>query len=183
MAIRIPHRIARIILDDARSQVPNEACGLIAGDGKTIQCAIPLSNAASSKWSSFYCEPIEQLRTLKRFDADNLVWMGVYHSHPDSAAIPSSADITGTSDHALLQLIVSLKKSKAELQLWRIGASEVTPLELIFDTEAGEGLLHATTPSNKQRAAIVAAAITSVILMLAISFTLLPPAPASTPLP
>ena len=176
MAIRIPQRVARIIVDDARAQVPNEACGLIAGDGKTILSAIPLSNAASSKRSSFSFEPDEQLGALKRLDAENLVWMGVYHSHPNSAAIPSTADIEGTSDHGLLQLIVSLKKSKPELQLWRIGASGVAPLELIFDTQTDAGL-DQTALSQQQRAAIVAAAIISVILMLAISFTLLPPAP------
>ncbi len=182
MAIRIPHRVARIIVDDARAQVPNEACGLIAGDGKTIQSAIPLSNVASSKRSRFSFEPEEQLGALKRLDAENLLWMGVYHSHPNSAAIPSIADIDGAGDHSLLQLIVSLKKNKPELQLWRIGASGVKPLELIFDTQADAGL-DETAPSQRQRAAIIAAAIISVILMLAISFTLLPPAPEIAPFP
>lgn len=182
MAIRIPHRVARIIVDDARAQVPNEACGLIAGDGKTIQSAIPLSNAAPSKRSSFTFEPNEQLSALKRLDAENLVWMGVYHSHPNSAAIPSSADLEGARDHGLLQLIVSLQKSKPELQLWRIGETGVTPLELIFDTQIDAGFDEAA-PSRVQRAAIVAAAIISVMLMLAISFTLLPPAPELTPFP
>jgi len=183
MVIRIPYRVARIIVDDARAQVPNEACGLIAGDGKTIQSAIPLSNVASSKGSSFSLEPKEQLGALKRLDAENLVWMGVYHSHPNSAAIPSSADLEEVSDHGLLQLIVSLEKHKPELQLWRIGASGVMPLELIFETQSDARFDDATAPSQKQRAAIVAAAIISVILMLAISFTLLPPAPEITPLP
>ncbi|MCY4072389.1 MAG: M67 family metallopeptidase [Chloroflexi bacterium] len=182
MTIRIPHRVASIIVDDARAQVPNEACGLIAGDGKTIQSAIPLSNVASSKGSSFSFEPNEQLGALKSLDAENLVWMGVYHSHPNSAAIPSTADLEGASDHGLLQLIVSLKKSKPELQLWRVGASGVTPLELIFDTQVDAGL-DETALSQGQCAAIVTAAIISVILLLAISFTLLPPAPVITPLP
>ncbi|MCY4539462.1 MAG: M67 family metallopeptidase [Chloroflexi bacterium] len=182
MAIRIPHGVARAIVDDARAQVPNEACGLIAGDGKTIQSAIPLSNVASSKRSSFSFAPNEQLGALKRLDAKNLVWMGVYHSHPDSAAIPSMADVEGVGDHGLLQLIVSLKNSKPELQLWRIGASSVTPLELIYDTQLDAGF-DGTPLSQLQRAAIVAAAIISVILMLAISFTLLPPAPEISPLP
>ena len=169
-------------MDDARARVPNEACGLIAGDGKTIQSAIPLSNAAPSKRSSFTFEPNEQLGALKRLDAGNLVWMGVYHSHPNSAAIPSSADLEGACDHGLLQLIVSLQKSKPELQLWRIGASGVAPLELIFDTQTDAGY-DETALSQQQRAAILAAAIISMMLMIAISFALLPPAPEITPFP
>ncbi len=155
---------------------------MIAGDGKTIQSAIPLSNAASSKQSRFSFQPDEQLSALKRLDAENLLWMGVYHSHPNSAAIPSIADLEGVSDHGLLQLIVSLKKNKPELQLWRIGASGVKPLELIFDTQTDSGF-DQTALSQQQRAAIIAAAIISVILMLAISFTLLPPAPEIAPFP
>lgn len=178
----MPRRVAKIILDDALAQIPNEACGLIAGDGKTIQSAIPLSNVASNKQSSFSFAPNEQLRALKSLDDENLVWMGVYHSHPNSAAIPSSADLEGASDCGLLQLIVSLQNSQAEFQLWRVGAAGVEPLELIFDTQTGSGL-DETVLSQKQRAAIVAAAIISAILMLAISFSLLPPAPEITPLP
>lgn len=183
MAIRIPHSVAKTIVDDARAQFPNEACGLIAGDGKTIQSAIPLSNVAPSKRSSFSFEPSQQLEALKSLDVENLVWMGVYHSHPNSAAIPSIADLEGASDHGLLHLIVSLQKSKAELQLWRIGTSGVAPVELIFDTQIDTGFVDATAPSQKQRAAILAAAIISMILMLAISFTLLPPAPEITSFP
>ncbi|MDE2950252.1 MAG: M67 family metallopeptidase [Chloroflexota bacterium] len=182
MAIRIPQRVAKKIVDDARAQVPNEACGLIAGDGKTIQSAIPLANVASSKRSSFSFEPNEQLGALKRLDAEDLVWMGVYHSHPNSAAIPSIADLEGAGDHGLLQLIVSLKSSKPELQLWRIGASGVAPLELIFDTQTDAGYDEPPL-SQQQRAAIVTTAVISLILMLVISFALLPPAPASAPLP
>lgn len=182
MAIRIPHEVAKIIVDDARAQVPNEACGLIAGDGKTIQSATPLANVAPSKRLSFSFDPNEQLRAIKRFDAKNLVWMGVYHSHPDSAAVPSSADIAGAGDHSLLQLIVSLKRSRPELQLWRIGASGVAPLELVFDTQTEAGSDEPAL-SKQQRAAIVAAAILSSVLMLLVSIALLPPAPAIAPLP
>lgn len=182
MAIRIAYSVAKTIVDDALSRVPDEACGLIAGDGETIQSAIPLNNVAASKRSSYSCEPKEQLLALKGFDADNLVWMGVYHSHPDSAAIPSAADVEGARDHRLLQLIVSVQKSKPELQLWRIGETGVMPLELIFDTQTA-ARFDDTPPSQKQRAAIVAAAIISVILVLAISLVLLPPAPDIASIP
>ena len=171
-----------MIVDDAIEQVPNEACGLIAGDGKTIQRAYPLSNIASKRVSRYALEPNEQLHALKSIDAENLTWMGVYHSHPNSAAIPSTADINEAGDHGLLQLIVSLKKSKPELQLWRVKESGAMPLKLIFDTQSdsdtGESAL-----SKQQRAAIIVAGVLSLILLLAISFTLLPPAPKLAAIP
>ena len=127
-------------------------------------------------------KPNEQLHALKSIDAENLTWMGVYHSHPNSAAIPSTADINEAGDHGLLQLFVSLKKSKPELQLWRVKESGAMPLKLIFDTQSdsdtGESAL-----SKQQRAAIIVAGVLSLILLLAISFTLLPPAPKLAAIP
>ncbi len=180
MAILIAWQAARAIADDALAQVPNEACGLIAGDGYTIHRAIPLANFAADKGSRFALEPAQQLAALKQLDAERLVWMGVYHSHPNTPAIPSPADIAGNSDANLLQLIVSLKRSKPEMQLWHLGAANVKPLELIFDTQSAAQLEESnqfSETSQKQGAAIAVAALISVLLMLALSFSLLPPAP------
>ena len=191
--IRIVPRAAREILHDARARVPEEACGLLGGDGTTIQCALPIANIASNKQSSFALQPTEQLRALKQLDADNLVWMGVYHCHPHSAALPSPADIAACSDPKLLQLIVSLQPSQAELRLWRIDGAGVAPLELIFapspchsespgragaDWQMPYGQLES---ARTERAAIITAALISLMLVLAISLTLLPPAPSITP--
>lgn len=176
MTIRIPRTVARAIADDASARDPNEACGLIAGDGRTIRRAIPLSNLASQKSSAFALEPNEQLKALARIDAENMRWMGVYHSHPKTSTIPSTADINGVRDHGLLQLIVSLEKSKPEFQLWRVDETGVTPIELIYDTQ-NDSESDTNMLSKQQRAAIVVAGIISLILMLAISLSLLPSAP------
>lgn len=191
-AIRIVPRAAREILHDARTRVPDEACGLLGGDGTTILRALPIANIASNKRSSFALQPAEQLCALKQLDADNLVWMGVYHCHPRSAAIPSPADSAASSDPKLLQLIVSLQHSQAELRLWRIDGAGVAPLELIFappcpsesSRRAGADwqMPYAQSESPRtERAAIITAALISLMLVLAISFTLLPPAPSITP--
>lgn len=193
-AIRIVPRAARTILHDARARVPDEACGLLGGDGTTIQCALPIANIATDKRSSFALQPAEQLRALKQLDAGNLVWMGVYHCHPRSAAIPSPADIAASSDPKLLQLIVSLQPSQAELRLWRIDGAGVAPLELIFAPSSpchSESLGRAGADwqmpyaqpesARTERATIITAALISLMLVLAISLTLLPPAPSITP--
>ena len=107
--------------------------------------------------------------------------MGVYHSHPYSPPLPSDADIAAIADENLFQLIVSLEQSKPRFKLWRIEPGSVVPVDLVFDTEPANSIDRSL--SSGQRAAIVAAAVVSVLLLLTISLSLLPPAPALTPAP
>ena len=181
MSVSITYAAARQIADHALSAAPNEACGILAGTPARISRAIPLENAADAPDRHFRFDPAEQLAALKALDAAGLGWVGVYHSHPRTPPIPSPADIEAVTDSGLLQLIVSLERAKPKLKLWRVDRSSVTPIALSLDTDGGaaadDGL------SRHQQVAMVIAAITSVLLLLAISLMLLPPAPEITPVP
>lgn len=180
MAIRIPYQVARQIADHALADAPAEACGLLAGDSATLLRAIPIANAALDHGERYQLDANEQLTALKAIDADGLQWIGVYHSHPRSAPIPSSADIAGSLDPKLLHLIVSLERRKPALKLWRIDGRAVEPLDLVFDTDTAEGTVQL---SFRQRAAIAVAGIASLLLLVAVSVSLLPPAPPITLVP
>ena len=127
MAVRIPYLVARQIADHAASQQPSEACGLLAGRTDHILAAYPLRNIARAPQARFEIDPGEQLQALKAIDEARLDWIGAYHSHPHSAPIPSRADIAECADSGLLQLIVSLARSKPQLKLWRINRDSVAP--------------------------------------------------------
>ena len=180
MTMSISYRAARQIADRAASHYPEEVCGLLAGSGKRITKAFPVSNIAAQPETDYQLQPAEQLKALKQIDADSLTWIGIYHSHPKSGPIPSPADIQQASDDGLLHLIVSLQRSKPKLKLWRIQAAAVSPIELTFDTQSS-----ADPPdeplSDKQKIAIILAGALSLVFMLAISLTLLPPAPVILP--
>ena len=109
--VTIPHMVARQIADHAAAQSPAEACGMLAGRGDHIAAAYPLRNAASMPHTRFQADPREQVQALKAIDEARLDWLGVYHSHPRSAPIPSQSDIDECADSGLLQLIVSLERA------------------------------------------------------------------------
>lgn len=181
MAVTISYVVARQIADHARADAPNEACGILAGTREQISRAIPLQNAADSPEARFRLDPNAELEALKTIDAAGLDWIGVYHSHPTAPPIPSPADIESAVDSSLLQLIVSLEDDKPKLKLWRIECSSVTPIALTFDTDSAaeiDGRL-----SRQRQVAIVVAGIASLLLLLAVSVLLLPPAPEITPAP
>lgn len=175
MAFKIPYSVARQISDHAADCSPEEACGLLAGRGDQITAVFPLPNIASEPLTRFYADPSEQLRALRAIDEAGLDWLGVYHSHPNSAPLPSDSDIRECAVGGLLQLIVSLEDGKPKLKLWRIQDDSVAPLDLAYDTvdepENEEPL------SQSQQAALLIVAIAAVLILLLISFTLLPPAP------
>lgn len=181
MTARISSEVARQIADHARGQLPCEACGLLAGTDAKILAAYPLRNVSDYPQTQFQLDPREQLLALKAIDRARLYWIGVYHSHPRSAPIPSPSDIEQCADSGLLQLIVSLERLKPQLKLWRVDRDSAVPLELVYDAEKAQDDEQSLSPS--QQAAIVIVAVAAVLILLIISFTLLPPAPEIRPVP
>ena len=181
MGVKISYSAARQIAEHATAQAPSEACGLLGGRTDHILDTIPVRNAALSPEIHFKLDPEDQLKAMKAIDDANLEWIGVYHSHPHSAPLPSETDIKESIDTELLQLIVSLERSKPQLKLWRVERSSVTPVELQFDSE--EESLEDAAPTRKQQVAILVVGIAAVLILLLVSFTLLPPAPEITPVP
>ncbi len=181
MAVKIAYPVARQIAAQAAAAAPREACGLLAGQGEHISLALPIRNSASSPMTHFQLAASEQIKALKTIDAAGLTWIGVYHSHPASPPIPSPADIAATKDYRLLHLIVSLERAKPRLKLWRIEGEGVEPLELVFDTAAVPASDAPLSPG--QQATLIVIGIVSLLILLALSVWLLPPAPLITPTP
>ena len=179
MAFTIPYPLARQLADHALAESPLEACGLLAGSGDHISAAYPIRNDAKAAETRYKLDPNEQLQAMKAIDDGRLEWLGVYHSHTQSAPIPSSADVKEWADSGLLQLIVSLEHSKPQLKLWRLGETSVSPVELIYETAKEPERESALTRS--QRAAMLVVIFAAVIILLIISFSLLPPAPEIAP--
>ena len=176
MTYRIDADVAREIANHARSRYPDEASGLIAGRHQRISFAVALRNVAQEPQKEFAIEPAEQLRALKSIDAEGLRWIGVYHSHPFSAPIPSAEDLDSAHDYGLLQLIVSLRGGKPAFKLWQLHEFGADPLDLHFD---GERLPDVSDPrlTQQQWLAMLIAGALAVLLVLVIAFSLLPPAP------
>lgn len=182
MQLKIPYRIARQLADHAQSAYPNEVCGLLAGDTLQISNTIPITNIADDPSTHYKLDPSEQIKALKNIDSLSLEWLGIYHSHPKSPPIPSPTDINDNADANLLHIIVSLKDSQPKLKAWRINETTITPIDLIYDTQVTLNDAHEPL-SNTEKTAIILTSIICVILMLVISFTLLPAAPDITAIP
>lgn len=99
------------ILEYARKELPNEACGLIAGkldgDNKIIEKVYFLTNIDHSN-EHFSLDPKEQLAAIKDMRSNELVPLGNWHSHPESPSRPSDEDKRLAYDSKASYLILSL---------------------------------------------------------------------------
>jgi proteasome lid subunit RPN8/RPN11 len=105
------HREAMIA--HARAGLPQEACGLFAGElgedgARTVRAVYCLANTDESS-RHFSMAPEEQFRAVKDMRGKGFVLLGNFHSHPETPARPSGEDIRLAFDPSLSYVIVSLQ--------------------------------------------------------------------------
>jgi [CysO sulfur-carrier protein]-S-L-cysteine hydrolase len=132
-APRLPASMSAAIVEHARRALPNEACGVVAGDrpwadgGRPLRW-IPLENAHASPFR-YAIEPEALLAlTIELDDAGEAIW-AIVHSHPSSPAEPSPTDIREAFYPEALQLIVSLAGSEPLIRAWRVADGAASPVE------------------------------------------------------
>lgn len=132
--IKISEENYQKILEHAKSCLPEEACGLIAGEitdsGKAIKKVYILTNTDHSN-EHFTLDPKEQLAAIKDMRANGLTPLGNWHSHPESPSRPSEEDKRLAFDSKASYLILSLMdREKPVLNSFKISG----------DTAENEGL-------------------------------------------
>ena len=119
----------------ARKQLPNEACGLIAGydqeDERVIEKVYYLTNTDASN-EHFSLDPKEQLAAVKDMRAAGLTPLGNWQSHPESPSRPSEEDKRLAYDSKASYLILSLMEEEPVLHSFQVenGESEKENLDI-----------------------------------------------------
>ena len=124
------------IIAHAESELPNEACGLIAGnidgENKEIKKVYFLTNTDHSN-EHFSLDPREQLAAVKDMRKNGLVPLGNWHSHPDSPSRPSDEDKRLAYDSKASYMILSLMdRENPVLNSFKISSSQAEKEELII---------------------------------------------------
>lgn len=99
------------MLVHAKKELPNEACGLLAGviEGmdKDVEKVYLLTNIDHSD-EHFSLDPKEQFAAIKAMRENGLVLLGNWHSHPESPSRPSEEDKRLAYDSKASYMILSL---------------------------------------------------------------------------
>ena len=106
-ALRIPRHLLGGMEEQGRREAPLEACGYCAGRDGLVHEILYLRNVDQSA-EHYSMEPREQFAAVKMARAKGLELLGVWHTHPASAARMSQEDIRLANDPNSIYLILSL---------------------------------------------------------------------------
>ena len=123
----LPRCLAERLESWAEQALPAEACGLLVGeratDGVHVREVVHLSNAAPARSEDlFELDPQEHLAVEQAALAAGLEVVGVWHSHPDSAARPSATDTERAYEGWSYPIVgFAAHGARRELRSWRMG--------------------------------------------------------------
>ena len=128
-----PHSYAQMI-GHAYDGLPDEACGLLAGDPHSAKVArfYPCRNAAESS-RVYTIDPRDHLHADRDAEARGLELIGVMHSHTHTEAYPSPTDVEQAPDPAWHYVIVSLRDEAPVLRSYRITSGNIAEEAVVLD--------------------------------------------------
>src|SRR5262245_44067456 len=111
----------------ARAELPNECCGLlagrVAGGVGRAEARYALINAAADP-RLFESEPRSMFAAHKDMRRRGIEVLAVYHSHPTSAPLPSKTDLQRNYSSEVVNLIISLATDTAEVRGWWLSETD-----------------------------------------------------------
>ena len=132
--LRIDRALYEAIIDHARRDHPDEACGVIAGPAGSDrpQRFIAMENAERSP--TFYrFDSLEQLKVWREMDDRDEEPVVIYHSHTATEAYPSRTDVSFASEPGAHYVLASTREPETtEFRSFRIvdGVIAEEPVEI-----------------------------------------------------
>ena len=118
------------IIKQCIRELPDEACGILAGRGEKVEKVYEMANADKSA-ATFFMDAKEQFKVMKEIRNSGLEMVGIYHSHAASEAYPSSHDVEMAFYPEVSYVIVSLlDKNKPDVRSFKIKESKIEEEEL-----------------------------------------------------
>jgi len=109
---RLDSRAADEIKAHAHTELPNEACGYVAGRDRMNGTTVYAMRNLDGSPEHFAFDPAEQFDVLKRAREADLDLIGVYHSHPETPARMSEEDLRLLRDPGMVYLIYSVSEDR-----------------------------------------------------------------------
>jgi proteasome lid subunit RPN8/RPN11 len=114
--------------------LPDEACGLLAGDpasGKAMIC-YPTANADASS-RTYTVDPRDMLRADRDAESKGFTILGVFHSHTHTDAYPSPTDVAQAPDPEWHYVLVSLRDDAPVVRSYRIVDGKISEEPVVLE--------------------------------------------------
>ena len=134
-SLTIPAAVTDELLAHARSELPNEACGLLAGDlaSGSATAYYPARNSEASPLR-YNVHPDDLVRIVFAIEDAGQDLVAIFHSHTRSPAVPSATDRRAAQYPDAFYVLATLADPRAtaaeSLRAWRIRDGEVSEVSL-----------------------------------------------------
>jgi proteasome lid subunit RPN8/RPN11 len=135
IGLTIPRAVVEGLLEQARSELPNEACGLLAGslgDGAAVVYH-PARNIEASPLR-YNVHPEDLVRIVFAIEEAGQDLVAIFHSHTRSPAVPSATDRRTAQYPGVFYLLATLADPTASpqraLRAWRIHGGQTFEVPL-----------------------------------------------------
>ena len=116
--IILPQLLKEQMLEHAASDPGIEVCGLIGANGRQAFNLYPVKNIAEQPTHNFLMDPEAQVAIMRQLRAKKESLWGIYHSHPDTQAIPSERDLKLAAYPGVNYFIISLIHDMPEIKAY-----------------------------------------------------------------
>ena len=106
----IPSEMVDVMRAHIQRSIPEEACGILGGNGNLVKCVIPDTNELHSPLK-FRMAPEEQYKAFTWLENKAYDMLGYYHSHPVGPAFPSETDLRQFSYPGVVIVLLSPENS------------------------------------------------------------------------
>jgi [CysO sulfur-carrier protein]-S-L-cysteine hydrolase len=126
-ALELPAHVVEEIVAHCLRALPEEGCGLLAGDPRTavVGKCYPTRNAAASA-KRYEVDPRDLLSADRDAEVSGMSLIGVFHSHTHTDAYPSPTDVVEAPDPSWHYVLVSLRHEVPALRCYRIVSGEIS---------------------------------------------------------
>lgn len=131
--LTFPAELYHAMIAHALAELPNECCGMFGGNALRAASLFPLRNVAEEPARRYEAHPNELIAVDRDLRALKQHVVGIYHSHPRAAAVPSPTDLSRNYYGNTPHIIVSLVGSVPEVRVWRLDPDSYTELAWRID--------------------------------------------------
>ena len=132
--LRLAPLVYKQMIGHCYDGLPNEACGLLAGDPPTSKASVGYLTANADASSRTYTvDPKDMLRADRDAEAQGISLIGVFHSHTHTEAYPSPTDVAQAPDPEWHYVIVSLKDDAPVVRSYRIVDGNISEEPVVVD--------------------------------------------------
>jgi proteasome lid subunit RPN8/RPN11 len=132
--LRLAPLVYKQMIGHCYDGLPDEACGLVAGDPHTAKATVcyPATNADASS-RTYTVDPKDILRADRDADARGIALIGVFHSHTHTDAYPSPTDVAQAPDPEWHYILVSLRDDAPVVRSYRIVDGKIREEPVVVD--------------------------------------------------